>query len=121
MSPAFKNDSQYPAIIEDADLNIIEKFVITMYDKQSTTGKVDEARLELFAQKQRSYDAIPPTSASLLQHVKRSTFQAACIWGQGTVCKMQTKSPANWGWKKDGVVWQVLWTNLSSIVATCEQ
>ena len=37
VSPAIRNDSQYPAIIEDADLNIIEKFVITVYDKQSST------------------------------------------------------------------------------------
>ncbi|KAL0198142.1 hypothetical protein M9458_006682, partial [Cirrhinus mrigala] len=121
VSPVFKKLSQYPPIIEDADLNILEKFVITMYDKQSTTCKVDEARLDLFARKQRSYDAIPPTSASLVQHVKRSAFQAACIWGQATVCKMQTESPANWGWQKDGQIWQVLWTTLPPIAQTCEQ
>ncbi|RXN31429.1 hypothetical protein ROHU_004760 [Labeo rohita] len=121
VSPVFKKLSQYPPIIEDADLKILEKFVITMYDKQSTTCKVDEARLDLFARKQRSYDAIPPTSASLVQHVKRSAFQAACIWGQATVCKMQTESPANWGWQKDGQIWQVLWTTLPPIAQTCEQ
>ncbi|RXN30245.1 Venom prothrombin activator pseutarin-C non-catalytic subunit [Labeo rohita] len=121
VSPVFKKLSQYPPIIEDADLNILEKFVITMYDKQSTTCKVDEARLDLFARKQRSYDAIPPTSASLVQHVKRSAFQAACIWGQATVCKMQTESLANWGWQKDGQIWQVLWTTLPPIAQTCEQ
>ena len=121
VSPVFKKLSQYPPIIEDADLNIFEKFGITMYDKHSTTGKVDEARLDLFARKQRCYDAIPPTSASLVQHVKRSAFQAACIWGQATVCKMQIESPANWGWKKDGEVWQVIWTTLPPIVQTCEQ
>ena len=83
--------------------------------------KVDEARLNLFARKQRSYDAIPPTSASLIQHVERSAFQAACIWGQATVCKMKNESPAHWGWHKDGEVWQVLWTTLPPIAQSCEQ
>ena len=41
--------SQYPPTIEDADVNILEKFVATMYDKHSNTTKVDEARLHLFA------------------------------------------------------------------------
>ena len=37
----FKKCSQYPPIIEDTDLNILEKFVINMYDKHNTIGKVD--------------------------------------------------------------------------------
>ena len=97
VTPVFSNLSQYPPVIEDADLNILEKFVITMYDKNSTMDKVDEARLDLFARKQRPYDAIPTTRASIVQHVKRSAFQAACIWGQATVCNMQTER-----WHKDG-------------------
>ena len=107
--------------MENADYNVFEKFVITMYDKNSTMDKVDEARLDLFTQKQRSYDAIPPTSAALIQHVKRSAYQAGCIWGQATVCKMQTESPANWGWQKDGEVWQVFWTTLPPIAQSCQQ
>ena len=70
VSPIFSKLSQYPPTIEDADLDILEKFVVTMYDKHSNTTKVDEARLHLFARIQRSYDSIPPTSASLVQHVK---------------------------------------------------
>ena len=112
---------QYPPVVENADYNVFEKFVITMYDKNSTMDKVDEARLDLFARKQRSYDAIPPTSAALIQHVKRSAYQAGCIWGQATVCKMQTESPANWGWQKDGEVWQVFWTTLPPIAQSCQQ
>ena len=92
-----------------------------MYDKNSTADKVDEVRLDLFARKQRSYNAISPTSASLIQHVKRSVFQAACIQGQATVCKMQIESPANWGWQKDGEVWKVLWSKLPAIAESCQQ
>ncbi|KAK4328663.1 hypothetical protein Pmani_000971 [Petrolisthes manimaculis] len=49
-----------------------------MYDKNNTMDKVDEARLDLFAWKQRPYDGIPPTSTALMQHViSLSTKQAA--------------------------------------------
>jgi hypothetical protein len=47
-----------------------------MYDRASETNKVDEARLDLFARKQRQYNAVPPSSAALVQHVKRSVLQA---------------------------------------------
>lgn len=73
VSHVFQKLSQYPPVTDDADLSMLEKFVITMYDKNSTADGVDDARLDLFAQKQRSYDAIPPTRASLAQHVKRAT------------------------------------------------
>ena len=50
-----------------------------MYDKHSNMTKVDEARLHLFAQKQRSYDSIPPTSASLVQHVKALLIEVKIV------------------------------------------
>lgn len=121
VSPVFSKLSQYPPTIEDADLGILEKFVVTMYDKHSNTTKVDEARLHLFARKQRPYDSIPPTSASLVQHVRRSAFQAACIWGQSTLCTMQSESPGNWGWQTKGEAWEVLWSTLPPIAQSCQQ
>lgn len=42
----------------EADRNILEKFVVTMYDKHSNTNKVDESRLHLFARKRRSHDPL---------------------------------------------------------------
>ncbi|KAK3880307.1 hypothetical protein Pcinc_015186 [Petrolisthes cinctipes] len=71
VTPVFKKLSQYPPVVENADYNVLEKFVITMYDKNSTMDKVDEVRLDLLARKQRPYDGIPPTNEGL------STKQAA--------------------------------------------
>lgn len=121
VGPVFSKLSQYPPTIEDVDLNILEKFVVTMYDKHSNTTKVDEARLHLFARNQRPYDSIPPTSASLVQHIRRSAFQAACIWGQSTECTMQPESPGNWGWQKKGEAWEVVWSTLPPIAQSCQQ
>ena len=38
-----------------------------------------------FARKQRSYDAIPPTWAALVQHIRRAIYQAA-VYGVGLWC-----------------------------------
>ena len=116
----FQKLSQYPP--DDADLSMLEKFVITMYDKNSTADGVDDAIFDLFARKQRSYDAIPPTRSSLAQHVKRATYQAACVsWSQATARQMHTESPANWGWQTSDDIWQVVWMTLPPIAQSCEQ
>ena len=86
-----------------------------MYDKNSNADGVDDARFKLFARKQRSYDAIQPTRASLVEHVKRATYQASCVWSQATACQMNTESPANWGWKQKDDIWQIVWMTLSPI------
>ncbi|KAA8593319.1 hypothetical protein FQN60_009435, partial [Etheostoma spectabile] len=60
--------NHYPPRMDDGDLKILEKFLFMMYDRSSEAGGVDEARLDLFAKKQRPYEAIPPTQAALLLH-----------------------------------------------------
>ncbi|KAJ8340119.1 hypothetical protein SKAU_G00347520 [Synaphobranchus kaupii] len=99
-SPIFTKLSQYPPILNDGDLEILEKFVVLMYDRSSTAVSVDEARLDMFARKQRPYEAIPPTRAALLQHTKHAAYQAGCIWGQSTQRQPESESPGDWGWKK---------------------
>ena len=86
--------SQYPPVIGEDDQSILEKFVVTMYDRYSATDSIDVARLELLSRKQRSYGSIPPTQAVLIQHNKRAAYQAGCIWCQGTICQMETNGPA---------------------------
>ena len=83
-----------------------------MYDRSNTTCKVDEANFDLFARKQRAYDAIPPTQASLKkEHAKWAVFQAGHVWGQSTVTEQKLSSPTNWGWSKQDNIWTPKWTN----------
>ena len=84
-SPVFSNLSHYSLTMEQSDMNILERFVILMYDQFSTAANVDEARLDSFARKQRPCEAIPPTKAALLQHRERAACQAGYVWGQATV------------------------------------
>ncbi len=115
VSNVFKQLSKYPPTVGDDDLEMLEKFVVIMYDRSSTAIYVNDARLELFARKQRSYKAIPPTRAALLEHSKRAAYQAGCIWSQSTVCKPETQSPADWGWIQQGEVWKICWSSLNKL------
>ncbi len=91
-----------------------------MYKSSTATG-VNNARLDMFARKQRPYQAIPPTRSALLQHVKSAAYQAGCIWSQSTQRLTETQSPADWGWAKNGDPWNVVWTMLPPIVESCQQ
>ena len=92
-----KCQGHWPTTVDDDDLQMLESFVVIMYDRSSAATSVNDARLHLFARKQRPYDAIPPTSAALKEHIKRAAYQAGAVWGQATVTQPVLPSPAEWG------------------------
>lgn len=53
-SPVFSKLSHYPLTVEDGDLEILEKFVILMYDRSGIAATMDEARFDMFCQKAKS-------------------------------------------------------------------
>ncbi len=69
--------------------------------------KTNDARLELCAREQRSYQGIPPTQAALVQHIRCAAYQVACIWRQAFVCQSEEDSPAEWGGKQEGDCWSI--------------
>ena len=103
-SDVFARLSHYPPppTVNNNEVDILEKFAVMIYDKSSTATGVDNARLEMFAWKQRPYQATPPTRSALLQHVKHAAYQAGCIWSQSTLHQPETQSPAHSGWAKNG-------------------
>ena len=113
--------SHWPTTVDDDDLQMLERFVVIMYDRSSAATSVNDARLHLFARKQRPYDAIPPTSAALKEHIKRAAYQAGAVWGQATVTQPVLPSPAEWGWKLQGQRWLANWTTLPPIAASCQE
>ena len=56
--------------IEESDLQILKKFVVLMNNRQNSVGSVNEARIALFAQKQRLYDLIPPIQGAVKEQAK---------------------------------------------------
>ena len=65
-----------PINVSEECISHLERFVVLLYDRTSTKVRVNDARKQLFAQKGRVFDAIPPTKASLLAHTKRAAYQA---------------------------------------------
>ena len=96
-----------------------------MYDRSSAATGVDEARLHIFARKQRPYDSIPPTQADIREHakLKRAAYQVGVIWGQATCANPDIGSPPDWGWIKTEAMWKVCWTKLTlpPIKLSCQE
>ena len=72
VTEAFLELTATPKSIQDYNFALIERFVVLMYDRTSGLHEVNEARQELFCQRSRRLEGIPPTRAALEQHVKRA-------------------------------------------------
>jgi hypothetical protein len=72
-------------------------FVVIIYDRTTTTFAVSKARFEMFARKQRQYDAIPTTGAAMPEHTTSAEYQGVSLWGQSLNCVQDIPSPEDWG------------------------
>ena len=69
-----------PESISEDDKLAVEQFVVVLYDRSSTAKQVNEARLDMFARKQKAYEMIPPISVSSSgTHQKSSIPSRACM------------------------------------------
>lgn len=62
--------------ISDEDLEVIQRFVILLYDRTSACVDVNQSRRELFTKKNRTVENIPPTLDALRLHIKRASLQS---------------------------------------------
>ena len=110
-----------PSSVYD-QLDVIECFVVLLYDRVSGEEKVNEARKQLFAQKDRPMDGLPPTQAALVEHTKRAAYQAGHVWAQMFIAAPKLPCPGQWGWLKtvEGG-WEVKWTTLPEASRACRE
>ena len=99
-----------PAQIKE-DVAVLERFTILIYDHASSLMDIDKARQEMFTKKGRAIEAIPPTRAALVQHIKRAVYQGGHCWGKAFEVVMTMPSPESWGWI-DPPNWKPRWTTL---------
>lgn len=100
----------------------IQMFVVLMYDRSSSKMTVNALRQHLFTKKSRSMEALPPTEAALLQHVKRAAFQSGYSWYRCLSAQQTLPSPNQWGWCDDGSgEWKPLWTTLPEVAKCCPE
>ena len=55
---------------------------------------IDDARCELFTMRGRAMDALPPTKAALMQHIRRAVYQGGHCWGKMLLVRLDMP---NWG------------------------
>ena len=80
-----------------------EAFICDLYPSSRKTPRtVDELRYFLFCQKKQKNELLPPTSDSLLQHLKRVNYQAF-IWRKALTAIQHLPHPESNGWVRDGL------------------
>ena len=58
---------------------ILEHCVVIPYDQSSVGEKVNEARSDIIAHKQKLYEITLPTTSALLKHATRTVYQAGLM------------------------------------------
>ena len=99
VTQTFVNLSKFQVNLEKNNIEMLEKFIILLYDKSSSTKTVGGAKKLLFIHKIIHCEPLPPTSAALMQHVWRAVYQASIVWGQALEQQPEYLSPENWGLK----------------------
>ena len=76
-------------------LNISNCWNTSLLFKTSDLQDVDEARKELFCQKGKPMERLPPTQDALLQHSKRVAYHAG-IWCTSEHSEQHAPTPEGW-------------------------
>ena len=109
-----------PSETSNESMELLERFVVLMYDRTSEATEGNDARRQLFTQKYRTLDNIPPTQAALKQHIKRTCYHANC-WKHALVLDPDMQEPSDWGWAKEPSGWQSIWTILPQASKLCHE
>lgn len=82
----------------------LERVTVILYDRTSSLSSVNETRKELFCQKNPPLEKLPPTQDALLQHIRRTVYQAG-IWTTSTQAEPVVPSPQDFAWTKVADSW----------------
>ena len=96
----------------------LERFHVIMYSKSGSAATVNDGEPGEAATVltwPTLLEAIPPSQAALLEHLKRSILQACFIWRQAATCHQVVPNFSAWGWKFDerSQQWVPFWTTLA--------
>ena len=90
-----------PLTTESEYFRVLECFCVLIYNKTSDLDSVNNARRELFYQKNWMMETIPPTQDALLQHSRRAAYQAGIYWSLSDETQYDipiVPSPEGYGW-----------------------
>ena len=66
----------------DEWMELLEQYVVLLYDPTSSQTSVNQAHKKLFTLKGRVIGGLPPTQAALIEHTKRAAYLAGHCWEQ---------------------------------------
>ena len=118
VTPLFVELAKLPESLTNEMISLIERFVVLLYKRTSPITDVNTARAHLFSSGNRQIDNIPPTSAALLQHLRRAILQNH-VWYQSLTPLQNLPDPSDWGWLKVEEGWQPFWTTLPEAAKAC--
>ncbi len=98
----------------------LERLVVVMYDRTSPLTSINEAREELFCKRRLSVERMPPTQDVLLQHCKRSLYQAE-IWTTSMQVQQMLPSPEDYSWTKTSNSWAPVWITIPDVSKACRE
>ena len=102
MTKAFNELRQMARSVSELSMSLLERFVVLLQRKTSDSMEANEARKQLFTQKSRSLENIPPMKAVLERHIMRATYQAN-VWHNALVPDPELPTPSDWGWVMEGI------------------
>jgi hypothetical protein len=73
VTPIFCALAATPETVENW-LGPLERFVVLLYDRTSSQEFISGATKQLFTEKGKAIDGLPPAQAALLQHTKRAAY-----------------------------------------------
>ena len=93
----------------------LERVVCRLYGEAEATD-IDAVRHSMFCRDLRTEDVLPPTKDCLLQHIKRSNYQAG-VYRRCLKQKNGAPSPVGHGWKLVDGALQIVWMTLPAVPA----
>ena len=100
---------------------MMEKFVTIMFKSTTTCVSVNDLRRELFIKESKDLEAIPPSSASLHQHVLRASYVAGYLWHQSLLAEPVLPNIEEWGWRLNDSMPIPYWTALPEASAAIKE
>lgn len=109
----FASLASSPFVISPTLKEVAMQFVCKLYSNDVFTDDTNDdlVRMKVFCHKTRDVQRIPPTSDALVQHLKRSIFQAS-IWVKAHEPMAPTNNPKNYGWEEKDEKLVPVWTTI---------
>ena len=91
-----------PFTMTSTEFKVMQRFVVLMYSKASEFTMANEARKEMFFQKNSNLDVIPPTENALFHHCQRAIYQTG-VWGRCLETYQSLPVPSDFGGQRSKI------------------